>query len=227
MKRLWSVEELHEHWSVSPSERDLLFRKEHVGRLGFTAQLVFYRLNAAFPEHRNDLAPIVVAHLAEQLGVEAVTLDEYEWGGRTGRRHREAILELFGVRPFDGAAEAAFRTWLMTVALPKEPNAETLDEWITAWLLQSKVERPGGDYRFERIVRWTKHAHDEGVLSAVLARLDAGMRVRLDALLADEAFERVRADPGRVGLKSLLSGELDGEAAPVVLAAASAHLAPE
>jgi len=208
MKRMWSVEELHEHWSVSSMERDLLFRKEHVGRLGFIAQLGFYRLNAAFPEHRNEFAPIVIAHLAEQLGVETVTLDEYEWGGRTGRRHRDAILEFFGVRPFDGAAEAAFRTWLTNVALPKEPNADTLEESITAWLLQAKIARPGGDYRFERIVRWTKHAHDEGVCAAVLGRLDAGMRARLDALLADEAFERVRTDPGRVGLKSLL-GEVE------------------
>jgi len=204
MKRMWSVEELHEHWSVSPSERDLLFRREHVGRLGFIAQLAFYRLHAGFPEHRNEFAPIVIAHLAEQLGVEAATLDEYDWNGRTGRRHRDAILEFFGVRPFDDAAEEAFRTWLMTNALPKEPNVDTLDEWITAWLLQSKIDRPGGDYRFERIVRWTKHAYDERVFADVLARLDAGMRQRLDGFLADDAFEQVRADPGRVGLKSLL-----------------------
>jgi hypothetical protein len=171
---MWSVEELHEHWSVSPSERDLLFRREHVSRLGFIAQLAFYRLRAGFPEHRNEFAPIVIAHLAEQLGVEAATLDEYDWNGRTGRRHRDAILEFLGVRPFDDAAEEAFRTWLMTTALPKEPNADTLDEWITTWLLQSKIDRPGGDYRFERIVRWTKHAYDERVFADVLARLDAG-----------------------------------------------------
>ena len=132
MKRMWSVEELHERWSVSASERDLLFRREHGGRLGFIAQLAFYRLHAEFPEHRNEFAPIVIAHLAGQLGVEAATLYEYDWNGRTGRRHRDAILEFLGVRPFDDAGEEAFRTWLMTNALPKEPNADTLDEWITA-----------------------------------------------------------------------------------------------
>jgi hypothetical protein len=66
--------------------------------------------------------------------VEAATLYEYDWNGRTGRRHRDAILEFLGVRTFDDAGEEAFRTWLMTNALPKEPNADTLDEWITAWL---------------------------------------------------------------------------------------------
>ena len=120
MKRLWSMEELDEQWSIRSGERDLLFRKERIGRLGFIAQLTFYRLFARFPEHRNEFAPCVIAHLAEHLGVESATLDEYEWSGRTGRRHRDTILEFLGVRPFDLFAEAEFRLWLMTEALPKE-----------------------------------------------------------------------------------------------------------
>src|SRR5262249_36745351 len=111
------------------------------------------------------------------------------------------------VRPFDDAAEEAFRAWLMSDALPKEPNADTLDEWITSWLLRSKVDRPG-DYRFDRAMRSAKREHDGRVFAALLERLDPGMRARPAALLAGEAFERVRAGPGRVGLKSLL-GEVE------------------
>jgi DNA-binding NtrC family response regulator len=65
----------------------------------------------------------VINHLAEQIDVLPSTLDGYEWNDRTGRRHREMILEFLGVRAFDLVAEAEFRTWLMTEALPKEPNA--------------------------------------------------------------------------------------------------------
>jgi TnpA family transposase len=204
MKRRWSVEELHEHWSVSPAERDLLFRKEHVGRLGFVAQLAFYRIFLSFPEHRGDFSPVVLAYLAEQIEVNVATLDEYEWGGRTGRRHREAILEHFGVRAFDDDEEETFRAWLLSDVLPQEPNADTLEEWITAWLQRSKVDRPS-PYRFERALRAAKHAHEQHVFAHVHHPLEAGMRARLDALLGDEAFEQVRADTGRVGLKSLLA----------------------
>jgi TnpA family transposase len=203
MKRAWSVEELHEWWSLTSSDMERMPDKLPVGRLGFVAQLVFYRVHARFPDHRNAFAPAVLAHLAEQIGVLAFVIDDYEWTDRTGRRHREVILDQLGVRPFDDAAEDAFRAWLMTDALPKEPSADTLEERITAWLLQSKVDRPG-DYRFDRTVRSAKHAHDERVFADVLARLDVETRGRLDAFLADEAFDQVRADPGRVGLKSLL-----------------------
>jgi hypothetical protein len=51
-------------------------------------------------------------------------------------------------------------------------------------------------------------AHDDATLQRVADRLDADARERLDALLADEgegtAFARLAADPGRIGLESLL-----------------------
>ncbi len=150
----------------------------------------------------------MIEHLAEQIDVLTSTLDGYEWNDRTGRRHRETILEFLGVGAFDLVAEAEFREWLMTEALPKEPSADALDEWITGWLLRSKIDRLG-DYRFERIVRSSRHAYDERVLLDVHARLDTATRERLDKLLRDDAaFDGLRADSGRVGLKSLL-GEVE------------------
>ena len=208
MKRQWTVEELVEQWSVMAGDRDLLHRKETTGRLGLVAQLTFYRLYARFPGHRSEIAPAVIEHLAEQINVSLSTLDGYEWEGRTGRRHREAILEFLGVVAFDLVTEAEFRSWLTREALPKEPNVDVLDEWITAWLLRSKVERPG-DYNLERVLRGARHAHDEAVFAAVLARLDSGMRDRLKTLLDDgdagTPLNRLRADPGRVGLESVLA----------------------
>jgi hypothetical protein len=55
------------------------------GKLGLAVQLAFYKQYARFPEDESDLAPAVIAHLADQIGVSAVLLDDYEWGaGRDG-----------------------------------------------------------------------------------------------------------------------------------------------
>jgi hypothetical protein len=35
-------------------------------------------------------------------------VDSYEWAGRTGRRHRQLILDFLAVVPFEGAAESTF-----------------------------------------------------------------------------------------------------------------------
>ncbi|HEX5657341.1 MAG TPA: DUF4158 domain-containing protein, partial [Polyangiales bacterium] len=175
MKRFWSMEELHEQWSVSADDVAQMPDKQQSGRLGFVAQLAFYRAHHAFPDHRGALAPMVIEHLAGQVGVFAWTLNDYDWNDRTGRRHRESILDYLGVRAFDDDAENAFRAWLLNDALPKEPNDDTLEEWITAWLRRTKLERPG-EYRLDRAMRSTRRTHDDGVLDRVLGHLDVEMR---------------------------------------------------
>jgi Domain of unknown function (DUF4158) len=134
MKRQWTTEELLDQWALEPGDKELLFHKEKTRRLGLFAQLAFYRRHRCFPDHRNEFAPSVLAHLAEQVGVPVTTLNAYRWHDRTGRRHRVWILKRLEVRRFDDAAKSAFQAWLMTEALPREPKAEALEEGINDWL---------------------------------------------------------------------------------------------
>jgi hypothetical protein len=69
MKRLWTLDELVEQWSVDPSDKDLLLGRETTGRLGLIAQLAFYRRYTRFPGQQNEFARVVLEHLAEQIEV--------------------------------------------------------------------------------------------------------------------------------------------------------------
>jgi hypothetical protein len=132
---------------------------------------------------------------------------DHDWNGRTGRRHRRIILELHGVLAFDAAAKAAFRTWLLEELFPTEPGSAESEERIDQWFVQAKRERPGG-YRLDRIIRSARQSYDELVFQTVIERLDQQTRRNLDALLEDDgegaALPRLRADPGRVGMESIL-----------------------
>lgn len=211
MKRQWTAEELVEQWSLEPGDEHLLFHKEKRRRLGLLAQLAFYRRYRRFPEQRGDFAPAVVAHLADQIHASVESLDDYGWNDRTGRRHREWILELLGVRPFDKVAKDAFRIWLLTDALPREPKDDALDESIGEWLARAQVERPTSA-RFDRLVRAVRHEREKSVFDHVVARLDDGACRRLDELLGEDdegcGFLGLRGEPGRIGLESLL-GEVE------------------
>ncbi len=208
MQRLWSADELGERWSLAPEDLALLADLPDAGRLGLAAQLAYWRQHGRFPDEEADLAPAVVGHLAAQVGVAADALDGYDWTGRTGRRHRRLILDHLAVAAFDDAAEARFRRWLAEGLLPGEPAPAVLEAEVGAWFARERVGRPGA-YRLARILRSACAAHDDAVLQRVADRLDAGARERLDALLADDgegtAFARLAADPGRVGLESLLA----------------------
>ncbi|MBV8070956.1 MAG: hypothetical protein JO270_13690 [Acidobacteriaceae bacterium] len=79
---------------------------------------------------------------------------------------------------------------------------------MSNWFARERVSRPGA-YRLDRLLRSARAAYDDAALQRVADRLDAGMRERLDRLLADAGegtgFARLAGDPGRVGLESLLA----------------------
>ena len=208
MRRQRSVDELGERWTLGPQDLALLADLPDAGKLGLAAQLAHWRQYGRFPEDEADLAPAVVERLAAQIGVGAGVLDGYDWTGRTGRRHRRLVRDHLAVAAFDEAAEAALRRWLVDELLPREPAAAVLEAEIDAWFARGRVIRPGA-YRLDRILRSARAAHDDAALRRVADRLDAGTRGRLDALLAGGGegppFARLAADPGRVGLESLLA----------------------
>jgi hypothetical protein len=208
MKWLWSVDELDERWTLTADDLAFIVGNADAGRLGLACQLAFWRSQGRFPDEETELAPAVVAHLAGQLGVSAESLEGYAFTGRSGRRHRKLVLDHLAVGAFDEAAEAAFRSWLLTDVLPREPTPSVLEEEVTGWFAARRIVRPGS-YRLDRLVRSLRNAHDDEVIAAVAGRLDGVARVRLDALLADDGegtpYTRLSADPGKPGLDSLLA----------------------
>jgi TnpA family transposase len=208
MRRLWSTGELEERWSLSPDDLALLVGHSDAGKLGLACQLAFWRAYACFPEEEADLAPAVIVHLAAQIGVPAEAIENYAFPSRSARRHRKVVLNHLAVRDFDATAKAAFRTWFRFALLPREPSPAVLEEEVNAWFARERTSRPGG-YRLDRLMRSIRTAHDDAALAAVGDRLDHGMRERLEALLADDgsgaAYTRLSADPGKVGLESLLT----------------------
>jgi len=68
VKRIWSEDELHEHWSLSTEEQALLARKTSRGQLGFALLLKAFALETRFLRDRADLPPAVIEYLALQLG---------------------------------------------------------------------------------------------------------------------------------------------------------------
>ncbi len=83
MQRLWSEDELDEHWTLLPADLTLLTDLPDSGKLGLAAQLACWRQQGRFPDDEADLAPAVVGHLATQVGVGVDALDGYDWVGRT------------------------------------------------------------------------------------------------------------------------------------------------
>ena len=97
MKRLWSANELYESWTLSPDDLAFIVGNADAGRLGLASQLTFWRSQGRFPDEEADFAPAVIAHLAGQLGTPAEDIESYAFAGRSGRRHRQLVLDRLAV----------------------------------------------------------------------------------------------------------------------------------
>ncbi len=208
MRRDWSAEALGELWTLGPADLVLVAGLSDASKIGLAAQLAYWRVYGRFPDDESDLPPAAVGHLAAQLGIGADALEAYDWAGRTGRRQRRLILDYLAVADFDDSVEARFRCWLGDEVLPREPSPAVLEGEVGSWFARERITRPGA-WRLDRILRSARAAHDDVVLQRVADRLDTGARERLDALLTDDgegtAFAQLAADPGRIGLESLLA----------------------
>ena len=83
-------------WSLGFEDLALLDAKPAGTRLGFAAQLTIYRMAGRFARAASEFADAAITYLAEQVGAVAADLADYDWLGRSGRRHRAEILAHLG-----------------------------------------------------------------------------------------------------------------------------------
>ena len=96
---IWEVDgQFAARWSLGFEDLALLNAKPVTTRLGFAAQLMMYRTAGRFGRAASEFAGAAIGYLAEQIGGAAADLADYDWLGRSGRRHRAEILDYLGFR---------------------------------------------------------------------------------------------------------------------------------
>jgi hypothetical protein len=219
VKRSWTEEELIERWTLDPDELPLLGGKTGPTRLGFAVLLRFFAGEGRFPGSKGEVPGQAITYLAGQVGVPAEAYLRYDWRGRSIKYHRAEVRRHFGFRePTDADADALVQ-WLVEEVLPGERDPEKLREAVHGRCREGKVEPPLPG-RVERLIASASRAHHERFCEGVFSRLSPEALRSIDALLETgppaDALEDdppgagrselswIKADPGRVGLESVL-----------------------
>jgi hypothetical protein len=98
MKHLWNAEELSLHWAISFDEMEKLATINRNNKLGFILQLKHYQYLGTFPSLVSEIGSIPIQYVCDQLDIDDQKSIDYDFAGRTARRHREEILETLGIR---------------------------------------------------------------------------------------------------------------------------------
>jgi TnpA family transposase len=222
MKRHWEVDELIEHWTLLPDEQALLGNKIGCNRLGFAVLLKFFQLEARFPEQKNEIPKPVVIYLAKQVGVPFEEYHAYDWQGRNIKYHRAQIRSFLGFRQATVADAQEMANWLVEQVLGHQQDFEHLEALVIQRFREQRFEPPT-QQRMSRLIRSALRTYETKFFSSTLQKLTPQTKTSIDCLLTTSApnenkvtavdpadrqgvsLHELKADPGRVGLESILA----------------------
>jgi len=213
MKRIWDIEELAQCWSLGFEELELLKTKPARSYLGFVAQLKYYPLSGKFPQHPSDIPDTVLHYLADQLEIDPSGLNEYDWNGRTGKRHRQEILTFLGISRVSTPNKQAFTVWLADDIFPRGASVDEAIELALDWFQRAKVEYPA-EKELDRLAKSAYRRFESNFYRKVESTLSIESKKLIDQSLdhGEEEnivdFNTLKADSGRIGLNSVLK-EID------------------
>jgi uncharacterized protein DUF4158 len=203
---------------VLDDELGLVAGKRGTTRLGFALVLKYYTRYGRFPRGGVDFPDEVVEFVAGQMKVSAADFDAYQWTGSTIEYHRSQIREHLGFRVCSVQDAEKLTVWLASNVAHAERNPDRVREELLKRCREEFVEAPAPD-RITRMVRSALRTAEETWFATVAARLPAGVRDRVLALVAtapdaadddeqdsdaESVLALVKAMPGNVSLESML-----------------------
>jgi TnpA family transposase len=206
-------EDLIDTWTLVDSDWRLVANKHGATRLGFALLLKFFESEARFPRDLGELPAAAVAYVAEQVKVQAALLSEYGWSDRTATYHRTQIREAFGFRVLTREDETKLAEWLASEICPVEMSDERAREALLARCRAEQIEPPG---RPARLIAAARATFEQQFCERTVARLSPTAIEQLEDLVAEDdpasadatagrgAYAELKADPGQLGLDTLL-----------------------
>ena len=223
MKRNWLLEELIEHWTLIPSELNLLTKKKATNRLGIALLLKYFQYEGRFPTSKAEIPSEAIGYVAQLLKVSPDRFDSYDWQGRTIKAHRAIVREFLGITEATVKDADNLTAWLSTQVLTYDLKPESLEIAAKERLRYLKIEPPTQE-RLQRIVRSAIRSFEDSFCNNTVQQLSSPVRIKLDELLKttsetnnSEESENtaphntlsplaiLKSDPGRIGLDSLIS----------------------
>ncbi|GAB3209605.1 hypothetical protein GCM10027294_24670 [Marinactinospora endophytica] len=217
MRQEWEPEDLIEAWTLLEEDQERLRNKSGTNRSGFALLLKFFEVEARFPEDAGEIPVPAVSYVAQQVKVPVEEWAAYDWAGRAIKRHRMEIRGAFGFRECSEEDQAQLADWPAVELCGVELNRDRLAEAMVARCRKNRLEPPTPG-RIARLVGSAVSTFEERFCAATVGRLSAATRSRLDDLIAEDTgageesaggggtfFAELKADPGALGLDSLLA----------------------
>src|SRR5215212_3166431 len=182
MNQQWDVDDIIQHFTLLPEEVSFVGSNDPHNQFGKALLLKCFQYESRFPENKADLAPAIIAYVAQQLNLSPTALQAYQWDGRTIKEHRRQIRAWLGFHPATLADQRSLRNWLMAEGLPDEPRPVYLTQLAYQHLRRLQIEPPTQG-RMERLVMSAIRQYEQTFFKTTAARLTEETKGKLQQLI--------------------------------------------
>lgn len=93
-------------------------KNTHKNRLGFAILLKYFQLESRYPKHIKYIDALMLNTISNQLNISPSMINQFDWEGRSTKRFRQEIRELFGYRKVTSYDMHDFKAWLFKKVFP-------------------------------------------------------------------------------------------------------------
>ena len=202
-----SHEDLAERWSLSFSDIEFVTGKPRPACLGLAVQLKYFAANGFFVQDPAMIPVDGVAYLAEQLGHDMDSIHEYDFAGRTARRHCAEILQHLGFRRLKQSDRKDLTSWIAGDLCPTGQSARAMLDEVFIWCRDRRMYG-SSPKELERLVRSQRQQYQDELVIGTALRLSECTVALLEGSLADAdgptGFNTIRGDAGQASLDNIL-----------------------
>jgi TnpA family transposase len=188
LKQHWELDELIENWTLLPQELSWLSNKSGVNLLTTALLLKWFQYETKFPNSTREIPNSVIDYLARQLKVSAELISDYNWQGRSYKRHCAEVRQFLGISKATVKDAQELISWLIENVLDKEVDLEHLKEIANQRFWSLKIQPPPPN-RVERLVRSALRTYETKFFQQTLDKLSPQCRTQINALLITSEAE--------------------------------------
>lgn len=168
----------------------------------------YYQYSGRFIKSHSEIAETSLLYLSEQLEVPVTDIDDYDWDGRSGKRHRTEILSFLGINRLSEPVKESFSKWLVNEIYPQRQTIPEAINLAYNWFKNHQTESLI-DAVLNRLARAAFNQHENRLFGKIIRSLPTDAKEKMDLCLEGGKevveFTNLKADPGRVGLESVLN----------------------
>ena len=163
-------------------------KNSDINKLGFAILLKYFQLENHYPKHIKFIDPLMLNTIANQLNISALTINQFDWEGRSTKRFRQEIRELLGYRKATLSDISDLKIWLTKNVFNNAFKRSQRVEYAYTYFCENKIE-PFTSKELEKHVNSAHYEFEKQLFNSIYCELTDKSKFLMDDLLKESCDE--------------------------------------